>query len=552
MGNKKREEILKRIASNENLPALSPLAVQLIELAAEDEASASDLSSTIEKDPGLTTRLLKTVSSVVYRTVEPVTSVRQAVVRLGFNRVRIMALSLSLRDTFELDDGEGLDYGLFWKRSVYRALVARDFSQPLDAVDPDEAFVAGLIAEIGLLVLYRVCSESDRADFAGCDRPFQEMMDWQEERLGIHHRDVGSIIMKQWRFPENLVKAQSCFGSQAFVADAPPLCQVVELAHQATEIAYEHTVALHQLQQLVYDKLGIDPEAVNALLVTAFTRVEDLAEQLMIEADARADMVAVMEKANRSLARISQSFDTTIQGIVGDIREYAAQSGGALPPSKDILQNTLDAVAHEIRNPLLAIGGFAKRLAKEGDDESMVRRYAQIITDESDRLEHTLKEILGYCQDYQPLLVEVDLISFIAHILDALKEKFAEKRITIVRQFPDQSLPLRLDRQKIFETMTRLMELATAMAEQGGHSITIAIEHTEETGNAVVTISDDGRSLSKEEQDALVDGKLTEKTLGNVFKLSLVNKIIEAHQGSIHVTAGEGGGNTVSVRLPVL
>ncbi|HEN21387.1 MAG TPA: HDOD domain-containing protein, partial [Desulfobacteraceae bacterium] len=156
MENRKKSLLLKKILESGALPSLSPLAVQLVELASDDSASAQDLAEIIEKDPALTTRLLKLVGSAFYGIPEKVKSISQAVVLLGFKRLRIMALSLSLRDTFAMGTKDGMDYDHFWKSSLYRAMIARSFAGAVNApgMNPEEAFVAGLIQEIGMLMLY--------------------------------------------------------------------------------------------------------------------------------------------------------------------------------------------------------------------------------------------------------------------------------------------------------------------------------------------------------------------------------------------------------------
>ena len=147
MENRQKAKLLKKILDGNGLPTLSPLTIQLIELASDDRSSAKDLTAIIEKDPGLTTRLLKLVGSAFFARAERVTTITQAIVRLGFKKVRIMALSLSLRDTFPMGKRDGMDYDHFWKTSLYRALIAQDFAQSAEPphMNPEEAFVGGLI-----------------------------------------------------------------------------------------------------------------------------------------------------------------------------------------------------------------------------------------------------------------------------------------------------------------------------------------------------------------------------------------------------------------------
>ena len=95
-------DLLQRLESGYSLPVLSVVAIRLVEFASDEECSVNDLVSLIEKDPSLAIRLLKVANSAFFRTAEPATTLRQAVIRIGFQQLRIMALSLSLRDTFPM------------------------------------------------------------------------------------------------------------------------------------------------------------------------------------------------------------------------------------------------------------------------------------------------------------------------------------------------------------------------------------------------------------------------------------------------------------------
>ena len=95
-------EVVNRLESGYALPSLSVIAIKLVELASDEDCSVTKLAGLIEKDPSLTVRLLKLANSVFFRGREPAATVNQAIVRIGFRQLRIMALSLSLRDTFPM------------------------------------------------------------------------------------------------------------------------------------------------------------------------------------------------------------------------------------------------------------------------------------------------------------------------------------------------------------------------------------------------------------------------------------------------------------------
>ncbi|MBW1739107.1 MAG: HDOD domain-containing protein, partial [Deltaproteobacteria bacterium] len=451
MENRQKAKLLKKIVNGEGLPSLSPLAIQLVELATDDRSSARDLAAIIEKDPGLTTRLLKLVGSAFFARSKQVTSISQAVVLLGFKRVRIMGLSLSLRDTFPMGRKKGMDFDHFWKTSLYRALIAQNITQSTQPhnLKPEEAFVGGLILEIGMLLLFEACSEEIKKGFPGGNLPLEKAISWEEENLGINHRDAGSLVLRRWRFSDNLVESQKYFGPEALDPDKPILCKIIELARRATEIVFGQTTDLYELQQLSNSVLKLKPATINEILSESFNRVEDLAEQLRIKVDSQTDIIRVMEKANLALARISASMETSLRGLLDHVGQYDRSltriTKEMAKDRKDILQNTLDAVAHEIRNPLLAIGGFAGRLARQAEEEDRGRQYAKIIAEESTRLERILKEIMDYSQAYEPEFSEKDLVSIMNKVLNEFEDLFREKNIHVVRDFPQEPVRAPVD-----------------------------------------------------------------------------------------------------------
>jgi HD-like signal output (HDOD) protein len=306
-----KARFLKKIADGDGLPSLSPLTIRLVELAADDRSSASDLANIIEKDPALTTRLLRLVNSAFFAQRQQITSVPRGVVQVGFKQVRVMALSLSLRDTFPLGKVGGMHYDHFWKTSLYRALIAKNFAQSAQSSDlnPEDAFVGGLILEIGMLMLFNACPDDVKEVFPGGDIPLEKAIAWEEENLGINHRKAGHLVLQRWRFPGHLVESQKYFGPEALQPDKPFVCNILELARAATEVFFGQKTELYQLQEIAKKLLELDIESVNGILAETFDSIEEMAEHLQLEIDSQEDILAVMEKANQALAGINSSME---------------------------------------------------------------------------------------------------------------------------------------------------------------------------------------------------------------------------------------------------
>ena len=382
-------DILESLKSGYGLPVLSAVALRLVEMAADESVSTKELSALIDKDPSLAVRLLKMAKSAFFRSTHPATTLEQAIVRVGLERLRMMALTLSLRETFPMGKSGPLDYEKFWRHSLYVAILARHLAGRVKTVDPDEAFLAGLTLEIGLLVFYDLLVKDRGEDPGIALDPLGTPLDREQARYGLHHRQIGEIALRYWRFPEHIVSCQRVHGLRAAAADTPAVAGICEMARILAGCLLDKSKDFHSLFVEADLILGMDAHAMNDILLNTFNQVEDIAENLRLEMDKDKDLLAVMEKANSALSRINER-----------IMHYNRPETSPEPPSfqsigqgGDTVNRTLEAVAHEIRNPLTAVGGFAKRLASSLDPASKSGKYAQVIVDEAQRLEAALSEM---------------------------------------------------------------------------------------------------------------------------------------------------------------
>ncbi len=393
MTNNNFPELIKRLKNGYSLPALSPVAMRLVELASDESSSTQDLVSLIEKDPSLSVRLLQMANSAFFSTTHQVKTLHQAIVKVGFNRLRIMALSISLRDTFPLGKVGALDYEKFWRTSLYRALIAKYLAEHLKKTNPDEAFIAGLILEIGLLIFFDLFLKNEEESLDIDTDSLTDFLQWELKKYGIDHRQVGEAALRFWNFPEDIIACQQPPESIMKSPNLPEIVRICELARALSRIMFLETRDFNTIYSQAEELLKIDRETMSEILISTFTQVEDIANSLNIEVNREKDLLLLMEKANQALSRISAKIS------LGKEKEEPSgkndlPSFESIEDSDQIVTQTLQAVAHEIRNPLLAVGGFARKLSMALDPDSKNGKYIQIILEEARRLESALSDMI--------------------------------------------------------------------------------------------------------------------------------------------------------------
>ena len=551
----KKGRILHQITSNDFLPSLSPLTIQLIEAASDERTSVLDLNRIIEQDPGLTTRLLKMVNSAYFGRRTKISSISHAIIMAGFKRVRLMALNISLRDTFPLGRVGGMDYDLFWKTSLYRALLAQGFSQagPMaEELDPEEIFTAGLILEIGMLLLFHICSPEQKEAFPGGNTPLKDLISWENEHLGINHREVGRVVLHRWNFSEPIIESQKYFGPEALEDDRSPQVRILEFSRICTQIFFGPQDDFHLLDSLAPAQ-GLSPDIINEILVTTFSRVEEGAGQLRLMINSQDDLMMVMEKANRTLAKINGSLESSfvkVFNLITDLEQSSVQEPSEEQEEKNrLVENTLEAVVHEIRNPLMAIGGFAHRLAKNMEQRGDVIEYVHLITKESLRLEKVLKDLVAYSQIYKPFIVTRNIFQVVEKMLAGHQDLLDEKEVRLIRLYQPTPILIPLDEAEISKALQCLLETEIQLLEKMDRHLWIGLEEVPEKREVRISLSTKAGQFPEELRHTLLGKDFSGQSFGLGLGLSLARKIITAHGGRLELTL-QNDLNTLSVFLP--
>jgi HD-like signal output (HDOD) protein len=194
------------------------------------EASAAQIAQLIESDQALASKVLRLVNSSYFGLPRKITSLRQAVVLLGFNAVRNALLALSVVHVFGKGSKEDFDRAEFWKHALGTAATARFLASKLHQGSEEEAYAAGILHDIGKIVLdqylhsqFMACLEFSRMEGLS-------LFEAERRLLGITHCDVGEYLGEQWGLPPKLIEGIALHHRPRILRSEPKLVAIVCVA----------------------------------------------------------------------------------------------------------------------------------------------------------------------------------------------------------------------------------------------------------------------------------------------------------------------------------
>lgn len=230
------QEILNRV---DNLPFNFHIAVKVSKMLDDYDVGINELAEVISADEALTVKLLKTCNSAGYGFSKKITTVKEAVARIGFKPLKTMVFTIVSKSSFSGEvRGYGLEQGELWKNSIACAVYSRYLAELLSYADLDQAFTAGLLRDIGKLILHEYVRE-DYDTIVKIVNTEQVSFSSAEERvIGLNHSQIGGIVAEKWKFPEVLADVVKYHHNPAEADKAcnedPVLVKIVHLADHLT------------------------------------------------------------------------------------------------------------------------------------------------------------------------------------------------------------------------------------------------------------------------------------------------------------------------------
>jgi signal transduction histidine kinase len=202
-------------------------------------------------------------------------------------------------------------------------------------------------------------------------------------------------------------------------------------------------------------------------------------------------------------------------------------------------------VAHEIRNPLVSVGGFAKRLEKKL--EGNLKEYAGIIVKEVARLESILKEILGFVKEVRLSRENINFNVLVDDVLQLMESDIEERGIILVRDY-GPSPDLFIDPHRVKEAIVNIISNAIQSITGSG---SIYISTHIEKNDAVLEIRDTGRGIPEDDLAFIFNPFFTTKTSGTGLGLAITHRIIQEHNGRVEVQSEVDKGTVFRIFIPI-
>jgi two-component system sensor histidine kinase HydH len=206
-------------------------------------------------------------------------------------------------------------------------------------------------------------------------------------------------------------------------------------------------------------------------------------------------------------------------------------------------------IAHEIRNPLSSIKGFATYFKERYKDVPEDKKTAEIMVQEVERLNRVIGQLLEFARPIKLNRKKTGLDEVISYSLKMVQKQAQDKGVAITTNFSPDIDGISLDPDRISQVLLNLYLNAIEAMEQGG-TLRIDSSLDEEYRRAKIIVSDTGSGISEEDLVHIFDPYFTTKQSGTGLGLAIVHRIIEAHKGEVRVESEPGKGTTVTILLP--
>jgi HD-like signal output (HDOD) protein/GGDEF domain-containing protein len=302
-----------------HIHSLPAVAMEVLELTNQPRVDCQKIKACIERDPALVARILRVVNSSLFGLSSEVKDLNQAVALLGIQPLKLLVLGFSLSDSiFRGKTSDAIQHA--WRHALTRAVAAREICGAVWKTPGDEAFIAGLLAELGKFVLLDELGEAYAHLLSAAVADHDNLCGLEQSALGFDHLELTAELLSRWRLPQSMVAAIRNSASRDRLSSLAPaelhLPAAVALGGWIADLIVDHSFdALHFVLRDSMDALVESPDDWGSLrfseeqLTQLVLRVQDqlrgLAGAFRCELPAGQDYRDILVAAQRRLALLT-------------------------------------------------------------------------------------------------------------------------------------------------------------------------------------------------------------------------------------------------------
>lgn len=416
------QELLERVLQSPRLPSLPTIALEVIDLVQQHDVNIKQIAHTISHDPALSSKILKTVNSTFYGQAHSISTISHALVVLGLNSVKTLALGFSLVGYLKHPGDDGFDHMVFWKRSLYTAVAARTLAKQQGIAQQEEVFLGALFQDLGQLAMTQTLGNEYLDVIAHASHDRAKMIEAERAAFDTDHAEIGGALADHWHLPPLLVEPiRHHENPEGGPEEILPLIRCVALGNCVADmfVCENPGDALESFYENAEKWAGMSRESTEPLITAIHNDTVEMAKLFELPTGPLEDPGEILARANEAMMQISlQSVQQNTQleqqykvmekkattdsltGVAnrGHFNEYATElfdaacnSGKPLSVlflDTDRFKNFNDTYGHQTGDRVLVEEGTALKDATP--DDAFVARYGgeefAILLPDTDRI----------------------------------------------------------------------------------------------------------------------------------------------------------------------
>lgn len=414
---------------------------EILEVLNDQEVSNKDLTNLILKDPSLTVRLIKTANSSYYGVSREITSINQAVMVIGLKAVKYYILSISVFNQINSKNKTTvINHQQLWLHFLEVAVSARKIAEHIKYEQPEEAYVAGLLHDIGVLILESSFPEAYQnvVKLIGTGK---DMIEAETIVFGLNHQDVAEYVTKKWNMPERLREplARHHLKDEGSVKEFSTLSKIVALSDSIAQVPLDELNSIYSSEKrlitlnILSEELKVDSKTLIDIHMRLAGEVVNSASVMDLD---MGDAIEILTQSNTKLFNIYLELASLFKQRQELSRKIIVEqrTEGLL----ESLRISLATLSHYLNNAVMNIQGKCELMNLYYNKKDLKTLLSQM----PDYLESMLKSAMKITLMLEELseISSLDNLQFFSHsngidIEKSLKDKLAQQFKTVEKSY---------------------------------------------------------------------------------------------------------------------